>query len=239
MYCLEGGVAYAGAFVQWARDNLRLIGDAAETEGLARSVEDNGGVYFVPAFAGLFAPYWRSDARGTLCGLTAFNTSAHVVRAVLEAAAYQVKDVLDAMASDSGVVLHTLRCDGGMTVNSFLMQFQADVLDATVTVPAIAETTSLGAAYVAGLSAGFFPDVKALAQHWSKANEWTAHMPAPQRAELCRRWKMAVERTLGWHTVERAAPPASTAERALKLGAIAMAIATVAFAVGRASSKAV
>jgi len=235
VYCLEGGVAYAGAFVQWVRDNLKLIHDASETEAIARSVEDNGGVYFVPAFAGLFAPYWRSDARGTMCGLTAFNTSAHVVRAVLEAAAYQVKDVLDAMASDSGVVLHALRCDGGMTVNSFLMQFQADVLDANVSVPTISETTSVGAAYVAGLAVGFWPDLDSLTRHWSKANEWTPHMSPPQRIELCRRWKMAVERTLGWHSVERA--PASSTERALKLGAIAMAIAASAFALGRATGR--
>jgi glycerol kinase len=185
--------------VQWARDNLKLIASASEAEALCESVDDNGGVFIVPAFAGLFAPYWRSDARGVICGLTAFNTGAHLVRACVEAAAYQVKDILDAMGSDSGVRLHALRCDGGMTANAFLMQFQADLLDVTVTVPTITETTALGAACAAGLAVGFYPDLATLRAQWSVRREWTAHLPAAQSAFLVSRWAMAIERSLDWH----------------------------------------
>jgi glycerol kinase len=206
-------VAYAGSLVQWARDNLKLIKHASETEAICRSVEDNGGVYIVPAFAGLFAPYWRSDARGVICGLTAFNTSAHVVRACVEASAYQVKDILDAMAEDSNVHLHTLRCDGGMTANAFLMQFQADMLDVAVTVPSVSETTALGAAYACGLAVGFFPNLETLTRAWTMAHEWQPHMPEPQRQYFASKWEMAIDRSLDWHTSARPGPGLGSKEK--------------------------
>lgn len=198
MYALEGGVAYAGSLIQWLRDNLVLINSAKESEAIAAEVADNGNVYFVPAFAGLFAPHWRMDARGVICGLTSFNTRSHIVRSALEATAFQVKEVLDAMEADSGVHLTTLRADGGMTANSLLMQFQADILDAQVTVPRINETTSVGAAYVAGLAVNFFHGVDALEAMWCEDKKWTPSMQATRRDTLVAQWKKAVERSLCW-----------------------------------------
>jgi glycerol kinase len=180
------------------RDNLGLIASAPEIETLARTVEDNGGCYFVPAFSGLFAPYWRSDARGAIVGLTGYITKGHLARAVLEATAWQTREVVDAMVADSGVPLTTLKVDGGMTANGLLMQFQADVLDAPVVRPVVAETTCLGAAYAAGLAVGYWPDTESLRANWKKSAEWTPAMAAPAREASYRRWKKAVQRTLDW-----------------------------------------
>jgi glycerol kinase len=180
------------------RDNLGLIRQASEIEALAASVEDNGGCYFVPAFAGLFAPHWRSDARGVIAGLTGYVGKGHIARAVLEAVAWQTREVVDAMAADAGAPLAVLKADGGMTANNLLMQFQADVLDVPVVRPAITETTALGAAYAAGLAVGFWPDLATLRTHWRKDAEWTPAMGAERRAAEYRQWKKAVERTLGW-----------------------------------------
>lgn len=198
VYALEGSIAVAGSLVQWVRDNLGLIRSAAEIETLAASVEDSGGCVFVPAFAGLFAPHWRADARGVICGLTGYVTKAHIARAVLEAAAWQVREVADAMAADSGVPLTTLKADGGMTANALLMQVQADILDAPVVRPAVIETTCLGAAYAAGLAVGYWPDVEALRANWRADRTWTPNMTAQARDAGLRRWKKAVERTLNW-----------------------------------------
>jgi glycerol kinase len=197
VYALEGAIAVTGALVQWARDNLALISSAAEIETLARSVEDNGGCYIVPAFAGLFAPYWRPDARGVIVGLTGYVNRGHIARAILEAAAWQTKEVVDSMAAD-GAALKALKVDGGMTANDLLMQFQADVLDRPVVRPAIAETTALGAAYAAGLATGFWPDLATLAGHWKKDREWRPLMPEAQRAREYGQWRKAVDRSLGW-----------------------------------------
>ncbi|HWA63099.1 MAG TPA: glycerol kinase GlpK [Caulobacteraceae bacterium] len=198
VYALEGSIAVAGSLVQWVRDNLGLIRSAPEIEALARSVDDNGGVYFVPAFAGLFAPYWRSDARGVIAGLTGFNTKGHIARAVLEAVAWQVREVADAMAADSGQALTALKADGGMTANDLLMQFQADVLGVPVVRPKVAETTCLGAAYAAGLAVGFWPDLDTLRGHWAKDAEWTPALPPAERERQYARWKKAVQRTFDW-----------------------------------------
>jgi glycerol kinase len=198
VYALEGSIAVAGSLVQWVRDNLGLIQTAPEIETLARSVEDNGGCYFVPAFSGLFAPYWRSDARGVIAGLTGYITKGHIARAVLEATAWQTREVVDAMAADSGVALTALKVDGGMTTNGLLMQFQADVLGAPVVRPAITETTCLGAAYAAGLAVGFWPDVESLRANWRKDAEWTPALAADDREREFGRWKKAVQRTLDW-----------------------------------------
>jgi glycerol kinase len=198
VYALEGSIAVTGTLVQWVRDNLDLISTAGEIEALARSVDDNGGCYFVPAFAGLFAPHWRSDARGVIAGLTAYVTKGHIARAALEATAWQTREVVDAMAADSGVSLKTLKVDGGMTANNLLMQFQADVLDAPVVRPEVAETTCLGAAYAAGLAVGYWPDTESLRANWKKSAEWTPAMAAPAREASYRRWKKAVQRTLDW-----------------------------------------
>ncbi|HEX3916246.1 MAG TPA: glycerol kinase GlpK [Caulobacteraceae bacterium] len=198
VYALEGAIAVAGSLVQWVRDNLGLISHAAEIETLARSVDDNGGCYFVPAFAGLFAPHWRSDARGVIAGLTGYVGKGHIARAVLEAVAWQTREVVDAMAADAGEPLRLLKADGGMTANNLLMQFQADVLDAPVVRPAITETTCLGAAYAAGLAVGFWPDQQALRAQWRKDAEWTPAMDAAHRDREYRQWKKAVERTLNW-----------------------------------------
>jgi glycerol kinase len=198
VYALEGSIAVTGSLVQWVRDNLGLITSAAEIEPLARTVEDNGGCYFVPAFAGLFAPHWRSDARGVIAGLTGYVTKGHIARAVLEAVAWQTREVVDAMAADSGAPLAVLKVDGGMTANSLLMQFQADVLDAPVVRPAVTETTALGAAYAAGLATHFWPDLAALKTHWRKDAEWTPSMDAALREREYAQWKKAVQRTLGW-----------------------------------------
>ena len=198
VYALEGAIAVAGSLVQWVRDNLGLIASAPEIEPLARSVADNGGCYFVPAFAGLFAPHWRSDARGVIAGLTGYVSKGHIARAVLEAVAWQTREVVDAMAADAGAPLTALKVDGGMTANNLLMQFQADVLDVPVVRPAITETTSLGAAYAAGLAVGFWPDQETLKSHWRKDAEWLPAMDAAKRAYEYRQWKKAVARTLNW-----------------------------------------
>ncbi|MBN2114107.1 MAG: glycerol kinase GlpK [Acidimicrobiia bacterium] len=198
VYALEGSVAIAGAGVQWLRDNLGLISSAAEVEELAGSAADNGGVYFVPAFSGLFAPYWRPDARGVIVGLTRFADRRHLARAVLESTAYQTRDVLAAMEADSGVALDTLFVDGGMTANGLLMQFQADLLGVPVVRPAVAETSVLGAAYAAGLAVGFFASLDELAALWAEGRRWVPQMVAGEREHLCAEWQKAVERTLGW-----------------------------------------
>jgi glycerol kinase len=198
VYALEGSIAVTGALVQWMRDNLGLISSAAEIETLARTVEDNGGCYFVPAFSGLFAPYWRSDARGVIAGLTAYVTKGHLARAVLEATAWQTREVVDAMAADSGVALAALKVDGGMAANSLLMQFQADVLNVPVIRPMVAETTSLGAAYAAGLAVGFWPDIESLRKNWHPSAEWTPGMTAAVRDVGFRKWKKAVQRSMDW-----------------------------------------
>jgi glycerol kinase len=197
-YALEGSIAVTGALVQWFRDNLGLIGSAPEIETLARTVEDSGGCYFVPAFSGLFAPYWRTDARGVIAGLTSYITKGHLARAVLEATAWQTRDVVEAMNADGGHRLSELRVDGGMTANNLLMQFLADVLDVPVTRPIVAETVSLGAAYAAGLAVGFWPDPASLKQNWHKAAEWLPDMDASVRERGHRKWKKAVARSVDW-----------------------------------------
>ncbi|MFN2120763.1 MAG: glycerol kinase GlpK [Anaerolineales bacterium] len=198
VYALEGSIAVAGALVQWLRDNLGLIQQSAEVENLARTVQDNGGVYFVPAFSGLFAPYWRSDARGAIMGMTAFTNKGHIARAALEATAFQTREVLDAMASDSQAGLASLKVDGGMVVNDLLMQFQADLLGVPVVRPSVAETTALGAAYAAGLAVGFWKSLDELRAHWRVDKTWEPRMDAARREELYAIWKRAVQRTLGW-----------------------------------------
>ncbi|HVN01775.1 MAG TPA: glycerol kinase GlpK [Caulobacteraceae bacterium] len=198
VYALEGSIAVTGSLVQWVRDNLGLIRSAAEIETLARTVDDNGGCYFVPAFAGLFAPHWRSDARGVIAGLTGYVGKGHIARAVLEAVAWQTREVVDAMAADAGAPLTSLKADGGMTANDLLMQIQADVLDVPVVRPAVTETTCLGAAYAAGLAVGFWPDLATLKAQWRKDAEWTPAMAPDVRAREYRQWKKAVERTLNW-----------------------------------------
>ena len=198
VYALEGSIAVTGSLVQWLRDQLGIISTAAEIETLASTVEDNGGAYIVPAFSGLFAPYWRSDARGVVTGLTRYVTKGHLARAVLEATAWQTREVVDAMAKDSGVTLTALKVDGGMTSNNLLMQCIADVLDAPVERPFVAETTALGAAYAAGLAVGFWPDLETLRAKWHRAAEWTPHMDEATRAREYKNWLKAVERTMGW-----------------------------------------
>ena len=198
VYCLEGSVAIAGALVQWLRDNLGLIDSAPEVETLARTVDDNGGAYIVPAFSGLFAPYWRSDARGVITGLTRYVNKGHIARAVLEANAYQTLDIMDAMKKDSGVDLNSLKVDGGMVANELLMQFQADLLGVPVIRPAITETTALGAAYAAGLAAGFWNSMADLNQYWSVDKTWEPQMDDRIRQAGIRSWKKAVQRTFDW-----------------------------------------
>lgn len=198
IYCLEGSIAITGALVQWMRDNLKMIDRSADIEPLARTVNDNGGIYLVPAFSGLFAPYWRSDARGIIAGMTRFTNRGHIARAVLESTAYQVREVLDAMEQDSGVKLTTLKVDGGMVVNDLLMQFQADLLNVPVVRPRVAETTALGAAYAAGLSVGFWSNYDELYANWGVGQEWKPNMPDDTRAYLYANWKKAVARTFNW-----------------------------------------
>jgi glycerol kinase len=198
VYCLEGSIAITGALVQWMRDNLRMISNSAEIEELAKSVEDNGGVYFVPAFSGLFAPYWKSDARGVIAGLTRYVTRGHIARAVLEATAWQSREVADAMNVDSGVTLNSLRVDGGMVYNELLMQFQADVLGVPVIRPKVAETTALGAAYAAGLAVGFWSEVEELRKNWQVDKTWEPRMAAEEREREFKLWKKAVTRTFDW-----------------------------------------
>jgi len=197
-YCLEGSVFIAGAVVQWLRDGLRLIQTSAEVEALATSVPDSGGVYFVPAFVGLGAPYWDPYARGTMLGISRGTTPAHVARAALEAIAYQTRDVLDAMQRDSGLNLQTLKVDGGASVNAALMQFQADVLGVRVQRPVVAETTALGAAYLAGLAVGYWDDLADVAQNWVLDSEFVPALAADERDRLYRRWQAAVRRALDW-----------------------------------------
>jgi glycerol kinase len=198
VYALEGSIAVTGSAVQWLRDQLGIIGGAAQSEALARQVDDNGGVYFVPAFSGLFAPYWRSDARGAIVGLSRFNTNAHLARATLEAICYQSRDVIDAMAADCGVRLDVLKVDGGITANDLCMQIQADVLGVDVVRPIIAETTALGAAYAAGLAVGFFDDADRLRANWGEDKRWTPTWSDDERAAGYAGWRKAVQRTLDW-----------------------------------------
>jgi glycerol kinase len=197
-YALEGSVAITGALVQWLRDNLGLIRTSSEIETLARTVEDNGGVYFVPAFSGLFAPYWKASARGVIAGLTRYATKGHLARAVLEATAFQTREILEAMEKDSGIKLDVLRTDGGMVEDELLMQFQADILDKAVVRPTIKETTALGAAYAAGLAVGFFRDADELCANWSVDKTWTPNMDPSRRESMYRMWKKAVSRTFDW-----------------------------------------
>ncbi|MHB8459258.1 MAG: glycerol kinase GlpK [Candidatus Limnocylindrales bacterium] len=198
VYALEGSVAIAGALVQWLRDNLGLISSSDEVEELARTVDDNGGVYFVPAFSGLFAPYWRSDARGVIAGLTRYVHKGHIARAVLEATAWQTREILDAMNADSGVALTALKVDGGMVHDELLMQFQADVLGVPIVRPQVAETTALGAAYAAGLAVGVWSAVEDLRANWAKDREWAPTMDGATRDREYRSWKKAVTRTFDW-----------------------------------------
>ena len=198
VYALEGSIAITGALVQWLRDNLGLIEKSSDIEKLAQSVEDNGGIYFVPAFSGLFAPYWRSDARGVIVGLTRYINKGHLARAALEATAYQTREVLDAMEKDSGVALKSLKADGGMVHNDLLMQFQADVLGVPVVRPQVAETTALGAAYAAGLAVGFWDNLDDLRANWQIDKTWVPKMEPLNRQQLYSQWKKAVERTFDW-----------------------------------------
>lgn len=198
VYALEGSIAITGALVQWLRDNLGIIESAAEIETLAAGVEDNGDVYFVPAFSGLYAPHWRSDARGIIAGLTRFANKGHLARATLEATAYQTREVLEAMQQDSGVDLTALKVDGGMVFNELLMQFQADMLGVPVVRPKVAETTALGAAYAAGLAVGYWPDLDSLRANWGMDKTWRPQMDQTQREQLYAGWHKAVERSLGW-----------------------------------------
>ncbi|WP_431951431.1 glycerol kinase GlpK [Nocardia lijiangensis] len=198
VYALEGPIAVTGSLVQWVRDNIGLVTSAPEIETLARTVEDNGGCYVVPAFSGLYAPHWRSDARGLIAGLTSYITKGHIARAVLEATAWQTRDVVEAMNADSGLQAATLRVDGGMTSNNLLMQIVADVLDVPVMRPLVAETVSLGAAYAAGLAVGYWPDLEGLRNNWRLAGQWLPRMDPAHREDEYEKWRRAVELTFGW-----------------------------------------
>jgi glycerol kinase len=197
-YALEGSIAISGALVQWLRDNLGIIRDSGEIEALAASVEDNGDVYIVPAFSGLYAPYWKDHARGVITGLTRYATRAHIARAALEATAFQTRDVVTAMEQDSRIRLSELRVDGGMVVNELLMQFQADILDVTVVRPQVTETTALGAAYAAGLATGFWKSTDDLRRNWGISHTWRPGMSKEQRGKLYSSWQKAVTRSFGW-----------------------------------------
>lgn len=197
-YALEGSIAVTGSLIQWVRDNLKMIDSAPEVEELALTVEDNGGVYFVPAFSGLFAPYWRDDARGVIVGLTRFHNRGHIARAALEATAFQTREVLDAMNADSGVDLSELRVDGGMIANDTLMQFQADILGVDVVAPVVAETTALGAAYAAGIAVGFWTGEEDVVANWKEGKRWTPKMDKAESARQYRLWKKAVTRSFDW-----------------------------------------
>mgnify|MGYP005609550725 FL=1 len=197
-YALEGSIAVTGSLVQWLRDNLGMFSSSDDVERLAASVDDNGGAYFVPAFSGLFAPYWRADARGALVGLTRFVNRGHIARAALEATAFQTRAVIDAAVADTGVPLRELRVDGGMTRNGLLMQFQADVLGVPVVRPKIIETTALGAAYAAGLAVGFWSGLDELRAHWAEDQRWRPQMAEAERARLLRMWEKAVTKSLDW-----------------------------------------
>jgi glycerol kinase len=202
VYCLEGSIAITGALVQWLRDNLKMIKASPEVEDLARSVEDNGGCYIVPAFSGLFAPYWKSNARGVVAGLTRYVNAGHIARATLEATAYQSREVVEAMNADSGVDLESLKVDGGMVGNDLLMQFQADLLGVPVIRPKVPETTSLGAAYAAGLATGLWKEVEDLRENWVEDKRWEPSMEPAQRDEYYKYWKRAVTRTFDWFEAE-------------------------------------
>jgi glycerol kinase len=202
IYALEGSIAVTGSAVQWLRDQLGIISGAAQSEALARQVDDNGGIYFVPAFSGLFAPYWRSDARGAIVGLSRFNTNAHLARATLESICYQTRDVVEAMQQDSGVTLDVLRVDGGVTANQLCMQMQADILGVPVSKPVVAETTALGAAYAAGLAVGFWKNTDELETNWNEDQRWQPEWNDEQRTNGYAGWKKAVERTLNWVDVD-------------------------------------
>ena len=202
VYALEGSIAVTGSAVQWLRDQLHIIKDAPASEALAKSVEDSGGIYFVPAFSGLFAPYWRSDARGAIVGLARFHTDGHLARATLESMCYQSRDVVEAMEQDSGVHLDVLKVDGGVTANDLCMQMQADILGVPVSRPVVAETTALGAAYAAGLAVGFWRDTDELRQHWHESRRWEPQQSEEVRAKGYAGWKKAVQRTLDWVEVE-------------------------------------
>ena len=202
IYALEGSIAVTGSAVQWLRDQLGIISGASEVEGLAREVSDNGGIYFVPAFSGLFAPYWRSDARGVIVGLSRFNTNGHLARATLEAICYQSRDVSDAMEQDSGVHLEVLKVDGGVTANNLCMQLQADILGVPVSRPVVAETTALGAAYAAGLATGFWANTDELKVNWNESQRWLPEWSEQQREDGYAGWKKAVQRTLDWVEVD-------------------------------------
>jgi glycerol kinase len=197
-YALEGSIAITGALVQWLRDNLGMIQNSAQVEQLASSVDDNGGVYFVPAFSGLYAPYWKDNARGVIAGLTRYVNKGHIARAVLEATAYQVRDVAEAMAKESNVAAGFLRVDGGMVANHLLMQFQADILNTPVVCPAVKETTALGASYAAGLAVGFFKGIDDLAENWAVDKRWDPKMNEGTREHLLRKWEKAVTRSFDW-----------------------------------------
>ena len=199
VYCLEGSIAITGALVQWLRDNLGLIQNSKDIENLAATVKDNGGVYFVPAFSGLFAPYWKSDARGLIIGLTRFVNKGHLARAALEATAFQTREVLDAMVKDSGVPLMNLKVDGGMVINELLMQFQTDILNVPVIRPTVTETTALGVAYAAGLAVEFWKNLDDLRLNWREDHRWLPKMQENQRVNLYYNWKRAVERSFGWN----------------------------------------
>lgn len=201
VYCLEGSIAITGALVQWLRDNLGIIQNSKDIESLAATVQDNGGVYFVPAFSGLFAPYWKADARGLIIGLTRFTNKGHLARAALEATAYQTREVLDAMVKDSGVQVNNLKVDGGMVINELLMQFQTDILNVPVIRPTVTETTALGAAYAAGLAIGFWKNLDDLRLNWKEDRRWIPRMDENQRKKLYYDWKRAVERSFGWNKV--------------------------------------
>jgi glycerol kinase len=198
VYCLEGAIAITGALVQWLRDNLKLIKAAPEVEELAQTVEDNGGLYIVPAFSGLFAPYWKSNARGVFAGLTRYVTAGHIARATLEATAFQSREIVEAMNQDSGVALESLKVDGGMVANDLLMQFQADLLGVPVIRPVVAETTALGAAYAAGLATGFWASEDDIRNNWAEDKRWEPQMDSSQRDEYFKYWKKAVTRTFDW-----------------------------------------
>jgi glycerol kinase len=198
IYALEGSIAITGALVQWLRDNLNIIQNSNEVEPLAKTVDDSGGIYFVPAFSGLYAPYWRSDARGVIVGLTRYINKGHLARAVLEATAYQTREVLDAMNKDSGVDLKALKVDGGMVFNNTLMQFQADILGVPVIRPTVAETTALGAAYAAGLAVGVWSQIDDLRANWGMDAIWRPQMNVDRREKIYAGWKKAVTRTFDW-----------------------------------------
>lgn len=197
-YALEGSIAITGALVQWLRDNLGIIQSSGEIEALAASVEDNGGCYFVPAFSGLYAPYWKSNARGVIAGLTRYVNKHHIARATLEASAFQTWEVIEAMEKDSGINIQSLRVDGGMVVNQLLMQFQSDILGEEVICPKMIETTALGAAYAAGLATGYWKDLDELKENWGIDKTWKPSMKEEKRAKMRAQWKKAISKTFDW-----------------------------------------